>query len=76
MRRLSLMLVLGLMLALGSGCIGVSATEHRQITAGDREVVALDGKLYVVEKSSGRVMTLDVSKAEPFVKAAAVCEDE
>ena len=63
-------------IALSSGCIGVSATEHKQIMAGDREVVAIDGRIYVVEKSSGRVMTLDVSKAEPFVKAAAVCEDE
>ncbi len=76
MRRLGLILTLGLIASIGGGCIGVSATEHRQIVADDRDVVVLDGQLYVVEKSSGRVMTLDVSKAEPFVKASAVCQDE
>ena len=60
-------LYLGLVvLLLGStGCIAATVKNNRFGT--DREVVAVDGQVYIVDKANGNVMKVDVATAGPFV---------
>ncbi len=48
-----------------TGCIAATVSGNRFGT--DREVIAVNDQVYVVDKSTGEVMTVDVSSAVPFV---------
>lgn len=47
-----------------SGCMAVSATETR--FGSDADVVAVDGRVYIINKTTGRVCLVDVSRSEPW----------
>ncbi|NOS99798.1 MAG: hypothetical protein HOP29_04135 [Phycisphaerales bacterium] len=63
-RRAVLGVVAGAWCAAASGCIGVWATENR--FGANSDVVAVDGQVYIVDKSTGRIGLVDVSQAEPW----------
>ena len=54
------------MLWIGSGCIVATSVKGNQFGR-EREVVAVGEDVYVVDKCSGRVMTVDLATSEPFV---------
>ncbi len=65
MRRVVLAILMVAALAMSGGCIGVSATEHKEIASGgDCDVVAVGDHVYVVNKATGRVREVDLSAAE------------
>ncbi|MFQ5590878.1 MAG: hypothetical protein ACE5HE_06935 [Phycisphaerae bacterium] len=68
MRRLKMVVaVAGVSLA-SAGCIATAVTKNR--FGSDRELIAVNDQVYMVDKSTGKVMTVDVSSAVPFTTAA------
>ena len=64
MRRMMVSLMAAAMLFLASGCISVSAKKTWVGT--DSEVIALDGRAYIVNKATGKVSYIDLETAVPF----------
>ena len=58
--------MIGVMMAAG-GCIAPTTIKTNRFILTDREVVAVNDQVYVVDKSTGEVMELDISSAQPFV---------
>jgi hypothetical protein len=53
-----------------TGCFSTTVTRNRFDS--DREVVAVQDQVYIVNTSTGKVMTVDLSSAVPFVR----CSDD
>ncbi len=49
------------------GSVGCIASVKNNRFGSDREVVAVGGQVYVVNKANGDVMKVDLGKAHPFV---------
>jgi len=65
MKRGYLSMAMGLILVGTVGCVAATVKNNRFGT--DREVVAVNGQVYVVDKADGAVMKLDLAQAGPFV---------
>jgi len=50
-----------------NGCIAAMTIKENSFGIADREVVAVNDQVYVVDKATGVVMELDLSMAGPFV---------
>ncbi len=64
MKRLVLTGLVVVWTMIGSGCIAVASRSTRIGTA--RELVAVEGRVYMVDKRSGAVREIDLSTARPF----------
>ena len=64
MRRALLGVVGAICLMSLSGCVGVSATTHRNCNH-DR-VAVVGGRVFVVDTACGSAREIDLSQAEPF----------
>jgi len=64
MRRILLNALLVLVMVMTSGCLAVSATEHTELSSGDCDVVAVDERVYIVNKSTGKAWEVDLSRSE------------
>jgi hypothetical protein len=53
-------------LAVGSGCIGVAADTTQIGDTSNTEVVPFEGHLYVVNKKTGEVREVDLSRVKKF----------
>ncbi len=73
MRRLMLSAMIGLSLLAGTGCIAVA--KNNRIRTG-REVVAVDGRVYVIDTQRGSAREVDLSRAEPFGENQAADSDD
>ena len=65
MRRLLISLAAVAMFVTATGCIAVSSKNNR--FASDADVIAVDGRVYVVNKCTGAVRTVDLNAARPIV---------
>ncbi len=65
MRRLITSVAMVCVVLSATGCFSTTVSRNRFGT--DRELIAVNDQVYVVDKSSGAVMTVDVSSARPFV---------
>ncbi len=65
MKRFVMSVAMVCMVLGATGCVGTVVTKNRFGT--DRELIAVNDQVYVVDKSTGEVMTVDVSSAVPFV---------
>lgn len=63
MRRMISGMLAAAMVALASGCIAVSS--HRNRFDLGSEVVAVNDRVYIVNKRTGRVCEVDLSRAVP-----------
>ena len=66
--------LLGLV-TVASGCIAATEIRTCNISAFDREVIAVNEQVYVVDKATGEVMRIDVTLAGPFEATAEEDED-
>jgi hypothetical protein len=67
MRRRIVMVVSVVWLGLIAGCIGIAGNEINPGRSSDnRQTIAVDGRVYVVDMRSGKVHKVDLSAAEPF----------
>ena len=64
MRRKLVMVVSVVWLGLIAGCIGNEINPGR--CSDNRQTIAVDGRVYVVDTRSGKVHEVDLSAAEPF----------
>ncbi len=64
MSRTLLGVLLGGMLIASTGCLAVTAKNNR--LGSDREVVAVNGRSYLIDTQSGAVRELDLAAARPF----------
>lgn len=67
-KSLSLAVALLAVSVLGSGCIAIA--KGNRLGRTERQAVYVDGRLYVVDVCSGKVMLMDadcIAKAKPFV---------
>lgn len=67
MRRGWLSLGMGVLLVGAAGCVAATVKDNRFGTS--RDVVSVNGQVYVVDTATGKVMKLDVTNAGPFVPA-------
>ena len=74
MRRIVLGFLAAAFLVSTSGCIAASVKNNR--FAGDRGVVAVNDRVYVIDTRSGQVQEIDVSGARPFVPEPPDDEEE
>ena len=65
MRRMVLSFLAAAVLVSTTGCIAASVRNNR--FAGDRGIVAVKDRVYVIDTSTGKVQEIDLSAAEPFV---------
>lgn len=63
LRNLSGVLLAGMLIA-STGCLAISAKNNR--FGSDREVVAVNGRVYLIDVKSGAVRELDLAAARPF----------
>lgn len=63
MKRLVVVVLIGLCGLIEFGCIAVA--KNNRISTG-REVVAVDGRVYVIDKQCGTAREVDLSKATSF----------
>ena len=73
MRKVIVSLVAAGLLLTATGCIAVSSKTRR--FASDSEVVAVNGRVYVVNKRTGQVRQVDLDRARPLESSAAVDEE-
>jgi hypothetical protein len=66
--------LLGLV-TVASGCIAATSVRTCHISAADRELVAVNEQVYVVDKATGEVMLIDVTSARPFERELEEEED-
>jgi len=64
MRRLIISFAATALLLASTGCIAVSSKNNR--FASDSDVVAVDGRVYVVNKRTGSVRAVDLCTARPL----------
>jgi len=67
MKRGWLSLGLAVMTLGAVGCVAATVKDNRFGTS--RDVVSVNGQVYVVDTATGKVMKLDVTDAGPFVPA-------
>ncbi len=65
MKRFVLSLVMIGIIGMGSGCIVATSFKDNRLCGG-RDVVAVNGELYVVDKYEGKVMKVNLEDAGPF----------
>ena len=63
------------LVTVASGCIAATSIRTCNISAMDREVVAVNEQVYVVDKATGEVMLIDVTSARPFEQDSEEDED-
>ncbi len=66
MRRKLGCMALATILVAGSGCVAVSAKNNR--LGSGRQVVAVNGQVYVVDTDCGTVYEIELSKAKPMTE--------